>query len=185
MQDLTASLGSHLFSETPSENLKILGVDVDPVLIQRSRSNHTDPSLTFLVADLMDSQVRSKVIEQWLLTNQGEAFDLVTCFSVTLWIHINHGDNGLQEFLRYISSVSKYLIIEPQPWKCYRTAMRRMKRNGCSTFPKFETLKWRTDVDQKISDFLSQDCGMILKETLGTTDWDRKLLLFQKTATIS
>jgi hypothetical protein len=31
---------------------------------------------------------------------QGQVFDLLTIFSTTMWVHLNHGDEGLQRFLR-------------------------------------------------------------------------------------
>jgi hypothetical protein len=37
-----------------------------------------------------------------------------------MWIHLNHGDDGLWAFLEQVSSMTDHLIVEPQPWKCYR-----------------------------------------------------------------
>jgi hypothetical protein len=44
--------------------------------------------------------------------------------SVTMWIHLNHGDDGLSRFLEVVASYTHYLLLEPQPWKCYQTAAR-------------------------------------------------------------
>jgi hypothetical protein len=41
-----------------------------------------------------------------------------------MWIHLNHGDEGLTKFLEVVASYSKYILLEPQPWKCYQTAAR-------------------------------------------------------------
>uniref|UniRef100_A0A8D8QSC4 RNA methyltransferase n=1 Tax=Cacopsylla melanoneura TaxID=428564 RepID=A0A8D8QSC4_9HEMI len=57
-------------------------------------------------------------------------FDIVFCFSVTMWIHLNHGDQGLLDFLEKISSLGKYLVLENQLWKCYRNAQRRIVKNA-------------------------------------------------------
>jgi hypothetical protein len=79
-------------------------------------------------------------------------FHFVSLFSITMWIHVNHGDEGLIKFLETAASLSIYnnndndnndnnnntfkdntndrvntisyssLLIEPQPWKCYKSA---------------------------------------------------------------
>ena len=49
-----------------------------------------------------------------------KSFDLVMCFSVTMWIHLNRGDKGLAEFLGLCCSLSRNVLVEPQPWKCYK-----------------------------------------------------------------
>ena len=99
-------------------------------------------------------------------------------FSVTLWIHLHHGDDGLKDFLKYICKNTEYLLIEPQPFKCYKTAVRRMKRANCHGFPQFEKLMWRKNVDQEIISFIVQDCDMTLVKVLGETEWDRKVCFF-------
>lgn len=68
-------------------------------------------------------------------------FNIVFCFSVTMWIHLNHGDRGLYEFLQKIVTLGKYLVLENQPWKCYRNAQRRMVKNSINI---------GKDVDQRV-----------------------------------
>ncbi len=41
-----------------------------------------------------------------------------------MWIHLNHGDEGLTKFLEVVARYSDYILLEPQPWKCYQTAAR-------------------------------------------------------------
>eukprot|EP00124_Ichthyophonus_hoferi_P006058 Ihof_evm1s1162 gene=Ihof_evmTU1s1162 len=69
-------------------------------------------------------------IATFKIKNGIKKFSLVTCFSVTMWIHINHGDRGLVDFLHYLSLLSDTIIIESQPWKCYRNAEKRLRRLG-------------------------------------------------------
>lgn len=49
-------------------------------------------------------------------------YDIITCFSVTKWIHLYHGDAALQQvFTRIFTALlpgGKFLF-EPQPWKSY------------------------------------------------------------------
>ena len=49
---------------------------------------------------------------------------IIIIFSVTMWIHLHHGDVGLGRFLQLISGFGDYILLEPQPWKCYQTAAR-------------------------------------------------------------
>jgi hypothetical protein len=108
-----------------------------------------------------------------------ERIDLVCCFSVTLWIHLNNGDQGLKDFLKYVAKKSKLLLLEPQPWKCYKTAVRRMKKLDCKPFEHFKELEWRENVDSEICKFLQEECGMTLCEKFGQTDWERMVCLFK------
>jgi len=99
-----------------------------------------------------------------------------------MWIHLNHGDDGLKDFLRYISSISSSLLLEPQPWHCYRTAARRMKRLGCEPFQHWQTITWRQDIEQNIVAYLeSTECNMKQVKCFGRTQqWDRSLCLFTR-----
>ena len=48
-------------------------------------------------------------------------------FSVSKWIHLNEGDEGLKTFFRRVHDVLRpggVFILEPQPWESYRKARR-------------------------------------------------------------
>jgi len=48
-------------------------------------------------------------------------------FSVSKWIHLNEGDEGLRQFFRKVYSVLKTggaFLLEPQPWESYAKARR-------------------------------------------------------------
>jgi len=179
--EMTVALYDKLQSESSSSHKELkfafLGVDVDEKLIQRCNASHKYEAITFRTVNIMDEDDRRDEISDWMKQKAITCFDLVTCFSITMWIHLNHGDDGLRDFLRYIASKAHYLIVEPQPWKCYRNANRRMKKLDCAPFKYFDELTWRTDVDEKIIDFLVEECGMTLCETFGKTNWDRRICL--------
>ena len=159
--------------------LHVLGVDVDETLIQRSKeANHSPEQITFKMADVMDSNDTASIAD-YLQTKGVIRFDVVFCFSVTLWIHLNHGDEGLKSFLKFLSLTSKWILLEPQPWKCYKQATRRMKKLDCPTFEHFSQLEWRATVEKDIEQFLLNECNCVLEERLGTTAWDRTLCLFR------
>jgi len=107
---------------------------------------------------------------------------LTFCFSVTLWVHINHGDGGLRRFLSTLSH-TQYLLMETQPWRCYRTAQRRAKRAGQPPFPLYDSLKIRNKVTEVIDEYLHDECQMKKIKVLGTTNWDRNIILYENLRT--
>lgn len=103
-------------------------------------------------------------------------FDISFAFSVTLWIHLHHGDDGLRAFLRRLCALSRNVIIEPQPWKCYQTCRRRWRRAGAAEPPLLVTMQWRQDVDVQIVRFMTEQCGMRVRRRLGETKWERSMV---------
>lgn len=54
-------------------------------------------------------------------------YDTITAFSVTKWIHLVHGDEGLRRFFRRVYAELReggYFIVEPQPLRSYRRSYR-------------------------------------------------------------
>ncbi|CAH0481690.1 unnamed protein product [Peronospora belbahrii] len=52
----------------------------------------------------------------------GKDYDFITCFSVTKWIHLFHGDDGIKKVFAKIYDLllpGGRFIVEPQPWKSY------------------------------------------------------------------
>lgn len=104
---------------------------------------------------------------------------IIFCFSVTLWIHINNGDDGLRSFLLKLSQSCQYLLLETQPWKCYRNAVRRAKRAHQPPFPHYDSLSIRNNVTSYIDLFLIENCGMCRVSHLGNTQWGRDIVLYK------
>jgi hypothetical protein len=107
--------------------LMVLGVDIDEVLIGRAAKKPVQltegDAVQFRHVDVMTSKFNKETAPLLELAKRSTAerkFDLVTCFSVTMWIHLNNGDDGLWKFLETVSDMAEHLIIEPQTWKCYR-----------------------------------------------------------------
>ena len=54
--------------------------------------------------------------------HKGIAYDTVLCCSVTKWIHLFHGDEGIKALFRLVHAAllpGGKFILEPQPWKSY------------------------------------------------------------------
>ena|SRR3990167_1545876 len=83
-----------------------------------------------------------------------EKFDLSFVLSITMWIHLYNGDEGLNEFLQNLAKISKFIIIEPQPWKCYLSMRKRNKKNKVTLPYSLDNLKIRNDVETHIQNKL-------------------------------
>ncbi|KAK3907242.1 putative RNA methyltransferase, partial [Frankliniella fusca] len=169
---------SQSIKKEASDGCYTLGIDIDPVLIERARELNSCPDqITFECMDFM-SERGSEVFKEHLSKCRGQ-FDVIFCFSVTMWIHLNHGDDGLKRFLQDISDMAKIIVIEPQPWKCYKSAVKRLKRCH-KTFPFFEKLTIRDQVEQFIEEFLLKTCSFTKIHESSETKWGRKLIFFKK-----
>jgi Bicoid-interacting protein 3 (Bin3) len=121
-------------------------------------------------------------IEIYLRENRAKKFDLVCCFSVTMWIHINFGDLGLQEFLHKSAELTRgFLLIEPQTRKCYCTARQRLRKRRLPFPPYLEELFGKQDLspDLLIIEILTE-IGVHKYSVLGKEDWGRSLISFSK-----
>lgn len=169
----------HFFKKVHNSlEYQILGVDIDPTLIKRACENCNLNNIEFKCCDIM-APLQNDPVQEFLMTENINTFDVVFCFSITMWIHLNHGDDGLKLFLKKVSRLGNFLVIEPQPWKCYRTAVKRLKL-GKSEFLKFKELKIRQNVEQEIESFITNQCGLLKIRESERTQWGRKLLFFER-----
>ncbi|CAG0885512.1 unnamed protein product, partial [Darwinula stevensoni] len=170
--------------ESP-KRISVLGVDLDQSLIQsatdsRSFADSCDLSVRYLKLDIMDSDAIN-TLQTFLRGFDHTCFDLTLCFSVTMWVHLNHGDEGLSQFLSNVAEVSEHVLIEPQPWKCYRNAQRRMIRNGLGGFFLYHSLKVRSNVDEWIlSKLTSSPISMNKLFRFESSSWGRSMTMFSK-----
>lgn len=158
----------------------MLGFDLDEDLIKRAQNSNPFPaSLQFISLDI--TQETSDTELSCYLHRFGCArFHLCSCFAVTMWVHLNHGDAAFLALLSRLSSLCEFLLLEVQPWKCYRSAARRLRKLGRGDFDHFKTLEIRGDMAAHAKEHLEKCCGMVQVRSFGSTTWDRSLLLFQK-----
>ncbi|TYZ64895.1 hypothetical protein PybrP1_001118 [[Pythium] brassicae (nom. inval.)] len=170
------------------KKLFVLGVDIDQVLVDRAALKAVDvaagDAVQFRCADVsapaFDDAVRSFLALATRAPSQRQ-FDLVTCFSVTMWIHLNKGDDGLWKFLERVSDLASHLLIEPQPWKCYRNAQKRLSRMRVEIPASFREIQVRQDVVERIDAFLLAAGRFRFKAPLGKTNWSRPVVLYSRT----
>jgi len=172
--ELTFELHSHL--KLLGKPLQSLGFDIDPALIAKARelatSNETD-DIAFETVDVMLEENREHI------DDFANHFDVGFCFAVTMWVHLNHGDEGLRKFLKYITSKCDFLIVEPQTWKCYRNASRRMRREKKTLFQDIDQLGWKNDVLERIDEFIQNECDMRVERNFGLSPWGRPITMYR------
>lgn len=181
-QDLSVALYKHLLHEDSSgREVYLLGFDLDQDLILRAQNSNPFPqNLQFIPLDITDDAQSRAVLESYLGRFGCPRFHLCTCFAVTMWVHLNHGDAAFLSLLSRLASLSEYLLLEAQPWKCYRSAARRLRKLGRSDFDHFKTLEIRGDMTAHATEHLEKQCSMELVQSFGNTAWDRSLLLFKR-----
>ena len=96
------------------------------------------------------------------------AVHLVTCFSTTMWVHVNLGDDGLHLFLGELANAADVaLVVEPQPWRCYRSAVQRLRRQGKPPLAAFEHLAANNHEGRNL--YVSSPCTHTDTATSGPT----------------
>ncbi|XP_006463753.1 hypothetical protein AGABI2DRAFT_74961 [Agaricus bisporus var. bisporus H97] len=131
--------------------------ELGPLPIPPSDDKHAFPhNLAFRCADWTKEDI----------PEDKDGYDIVLAYvlSITKWIHLNQGDDGLVAFFRKIHTVLHkrgHLILEPQPWESYAKA-RRMSEHLRATY---QTLQLRP------SNFPAtlKDIGFEFVKTLGET----------------
>lgn len=110
------------------------------------------------------------------------SFDTVTCLSVTKWVHINKGDEGLKELFSKVwraLAPGGHFIVEPQPWKSYQAARGKL---ASSSFVPLDQINL---VPDSFVDYLCDEVGFILvkrvtPETAAAGFWGRSIYIFKK-----
>ncbi|KAI0130062.1 Bicoid-interacting protein 3-domain-containing protein [Xylariales sp. AK1849] len=99
-----------------------VGVDIDPWLIEQAKAAYPDGPCTFEHFDFVDATAYTG-------TALGK-FDVVLLLSVTKWVHLNNGDEGMLALFAHIHSIlntAGHLIVEPQPMSNYQRASKKNK----------------------------------------------------------
>lgn len=158
---------------------KILAVDIDPDLIERAKEASTNLPIVFECIDVLSKDFEC-VCDSFLTQNSRNEFDIAFLFSITMWVHLNHGDEGLIRFLKKISLRAKFIIMEPQPWKCYKAAVRRMKRAKKDIFPFWNEIYFKETIENDLAKILREECSCKLVWKSEKTIWGREISLYEK-----
>jgi SAM-dependent methyltransferase len=180
--DITFNLLKKFQSEEKEINYYAVGVDIDPILIKRAREKDAacgNINIQFFASDLTDLPT----VDYLANYPHNGVYDVVLALSVTMWIHLHHGDEGLKQFLRSLAKLSNNLLIEPQPFHCYKSCVARWRAAKLpSDPPHYKSITWRRNVSDEIINFLENDseCSLSLVSVLGDTKWKRRVCWFQR-----
>lgn len=179
--NFTQLLYEFLMKKKPQRRVIVLGIDIDPILIERAiKANQYQENVFYSCYNVIEYGNNGNCIANHLKSYAKTQFDVVCCFSITMWIHLNNGDDGLNRFLDLMAQLSEILIIEPQPWKCYQNAVRRMKRAGAeNTFPLYKNLIVRNDVENHIQSYLMNEKQSDIIFESDPTKWKRRICLYR------
>mmetsp|Transcript_8348 Transcript_8348/g.8505 ORF Transcript_8348/g.8505 Transcript_8348/m.8505 type:complete len:264 (-) Transcript_8348:637-1428(-) len=182
--DLSIELLKTAQSELGCCQCFMLGIDLDEGLIKRAEEKlEGNESCRFTALDIMtiinNNDQTVDLVNQYLHSHDSNFFSFVSCFSITMWIHMNHHDSGLESFLLKAIRLTKCtgtLLLEPQPWPCYRKAMQRCRRKGITELPYYQDLRVR-NIEKFLSDYVTAN-GLLEVHALQAKDWGRQLMIF-------
>ncbi|RUS22798.1 Bicoid-interacting protein 3-domain-containing protein [Endogone sp. FLAS-F59071] len=102
--------------------------------------------------------------------NEDGMYDVVLAMSITKWIHLNWGDNGIKAFFHKVYRVlgpGGRFVMEPQPWESYK---RRSKMSEALD----ENHRKIQFYPQDFNEFLRNEVGFVSIEELGVSNNDAK-----------
>lgn len=162
------------------------GFDIDPVLIERAESKwkgeeYAEKGIqaSFKVANLLMSTEESDE------TDECNA-DLTSLFSTTMWIHIHGGDEGLRRVLKNLcKQTRRFLLVEPQPSKCYLNAKMRLRKLGQpdDLDVSCERLTLRANIEDEINKIVTAESFRRVEfddSADEKTKWKRSLQLYER-----
>lgn len=160
---------------------KIDGIDIDKDLIKSACKNLAlETKRTGHVLPIFFHSGNYVLKDDSLLQIEKEKYDTILCLSVTKWIHLNFGDNGLkQAFQRMYKQLRAggHLVLEAQPFGGYR----RRKKLSPKIFENYMNIKLRP---QKFEEYLlSPEIGFKSCRILSAVEgkgFDRPILVFLK-----
>lgn len=188
--DLTRALHNHISQEIAVTceasgereripKCNILAIDLDENLINIARDLTRNDNITYECANILDKS-SEHIVKQYLNKHNRTHFDITFVFSVTMWIHLNHGDSGLRRFLLNVTKLTDVLVIEPQPWRCYLRAVQRMRRANKETFSEYSNLKMRGKIENDIQAIMTSECNFKKIYESERTSWNRAITFYER-----
>jgi SAM-dependent methyltransferase len=155
----------------------IIGIDIDSQLISKAQEKYSMiTDAIFLTGDCLLPNMLSDLMN----FHQIDKFSLVSAFSITMWVHMNHGDHGLNSFFQMMYEITQGgILIEPQKWISYRKAIQRCRRMKIAVLPHYQGLAIR-DIESYAEEYFVKNHQMELAWRISCEEWGREALLFLK-----
>ncbi|CAK4617847.1 hypothetical protein LEN26_012585 [Aphanomyces euteiches] len=114
-------------------------------------------------------------------THTGKDYDVITCLSVTKWIHLFHGDDGLKQLFHLVYSLllpGGLFVLEPQKWKSYYNR----KHTNDTTRANYDRIKLRPkDFEEYLTATVGFSSVKLLKVcSTSTQGFKRPIYLYTK-----
>ncbi|XP_053696292.1 probable RNA methyltransferase CG11342 [Sabethes cyaneus] len=168
----------------PGKCCTMLGVDIDEQLITVAREQHQSVGLHFESTDIYEAANGTRQLDPIgaALEQAGsQRFEVIFCFSILMYVHLNHGDDGLRSVLNYLCGRAEFLVLELQSWKKYRDHVRRMHREGGGDYPSYGELTWKGNdgqLEKFISDYVTQQGFSIVDSSAEKNEFNRNIICF-------
>ena len=132
--DLTVELLRLVQAELPGVRCVAYGLDFDSALVEVAKSRHQhNPHVDFFVFDVMTENNMDKFLMARGLVGR---VSLVACLRVSMWVHLNYGNEGLTRLLSLLGgATSCALALDPQKLSYYKKACSRNAKLGKPPFP--------------------------------------------------
>ncbi|BGP13142.1 hypothetical protein JCM10213_000280 [Rhodosporidiobolus nylandii] len=158
---------------------RIVGVDIDENLVEDAKALAAeqgyavdDERVEFLAGDFMR--------EGWFAAFDKERgqhqFDVVSLFSVTKWLHLHNGDEGMRRLfcsLHAFMPPGGAVVVEPQEWENYKKAAKKNK----DLRETFKAIEMRPPFEQEM-----REAGFTLETRVEREEggFSRPLLVWRK-----
>jgi len=180
----------------------MVGVDIDPELIEtanqklksmiekkQAKKETQAPfpiSFSLVHGALPERQFPSQIsfiAQDYLQSVEGEKYDTVLALSVTKWIQLNWGDDGVRKFFQNVHRdllPGGLFVFEPQEWRSYK------KKGGYTEVTKrnYQSIKFKPD---QFSEFLMKSLHFTLlatkqppKDASASEGFERPIYIYQK-----
>ncbi|BGP37116.1 hypothetical protein JCM10450v2_001024 [Rhodotorula kratochvilovae] len=159
----------------------VVGVDIDPLLIEdawKAAAEQGIPKEDARVEFLDGNVMLGGWFERFQAERGGDKgrIDVVTLFSITKWLHLHHGDEGMLRLFRSLHAflpVGGVVIVEPQEFDNYKRAVKRNK----DLREVFKAIQLRPPFEQEM-----KDAGFTLEQRIEREEggFSRPLLVWRK-----
>ncbi|KAI3384009.1 hypothetical protein SNEBB_009298 [Seison nebaliae] len=165
-----------------------LAIDIDEILVKIAISNLRKKSKKYLEKSMdnrLNESFRNCIIVQKDIMDDNlmeRKFDVITLFSVSKWIHLNHGDDGILKLFKIIYdhlNPQGIFIFEPQNYSTYA------KRKNLSHHIRNNYDNHITLLTENFSEILIDKIGFhqyheLHDNSMTSKGFDRNILYFQK-----